>query len=132
MTGTCVAENCTSPTVARTLCSRHHRQYSRDGRLDMMPRQIAQAGTGCLDPKGYRKIGQKYEHRTVMEQFLNRPLQPQEEVHHKNGQKADNRIENLEVWVGSQPAGQRPSDLARWLVEFHPEAIREAWREHAD
>lgn len=60
----------------------------------------------------------QYEHRVVMEGILGRPLFPNENVHHKNGVRSDNSSGNLELWVKSQPSGQRPADLVRWAEEI--------------
>ena len=61
------------------------------------------------DPSGKKSYTQ--EHRVIMAQFLGRPLQGAENVHHKNGIRTDNRIENLELCVIRQPSGQRVLDL---------------------
>lgn len=64
--------------------------------------------------RGYRWVrteaGWRAEHRVIMEQLLDRPLSADENVHHINGVRDDNRPENLELWLTRQPVGIRVRD----------------------
>lgn len=81
-------------------------------------------------------------HRVLMARLLGRPLRPGENVHHVDGDRANNAVDgplgkvegrwrsgNLELWTTSQPAGQRMSDRiehARDLLESNGYAVADS------
>lgn len=58
-----------------------------------------------IDAAGYVHIGPSLEHRLVMERILGRSLERHESVHHINGQRGDNRPENLQLRSGAHGKG---------------------------
>jgi hypothetical protein len=107
------------------------RNYRRVHGLPLdMPSTKRKAGEGTIDNNGYKTItvrghpnqmdakGRIREHVFIMSEHLGRPLTKSESVHHKNGIRTDNRIENLELWHRGQPFGQRIEDKINWAIAF--------------
>ncbi len=122
-------DGCDRAHTANGFCSAH---YMRDrlgiGMLKPLRKRLP-PGNGHLNAYGYRcviakghpnadAIGKILEHRLVMSQYLGRPLTADENVHHLNGVRDDNRLENLELWTISQPPGQRVLDKVEWALDI--------------
>lgn len=90
----------------------------------MHPKVLKSKSGWILDSHGYvqlyfRKPTSKASvkhHRIVMENFLNRKLYSYETVHHRNGDRQDNRPENLELWCKKHVPGQRTEDLVEYAI----------------
>lgn len=122
----CSVEGCETKIVARGLCNKHYMRVKRGGTTE---RRRARKCDGHLDGGGYRllwqpehpnarKAGHVSEHVLMMGDALGRPIAKGETVHHRNGIRDDNRLENLELWRSGHPPGQRISDHLAWALEL--------------
>lgn len=119
-------------------CKNEYENYSRDNcdcgnikqkRSNSCSECYMKSITYRYNKKGYviirtkmnhprNKYNEMFEHTLVMEAYLGRYLYPGENVHHRNGIKDDNRIDNLELWTKPQPSGIRVEDAIEWAKEI--------------
>lgn len=135
----CVWDDCDKKHLAKGFCSKHYASFKAwiDKDRAFEDRSNIRAHR---DSSGYILLympdhptastkGIIPEHRLIMEQMIGRHLVKNENVHHKNGVRDDNRPENLELWSTRQPKGQRIEDKVEYAMEilkqYAPEHLKE-------
>lgn len=124
----CSIDSCSRPHKSKGFCGMHSYRAKNGLDMDAPLRNNRPSGVGqwhtSKDGYVYRSVRidgknrTEFQHRFVMEQYLGRALLREENIHHINGDRADNRIENLEIWNTKQPKGQRALDKLAWAYEI--------------
>lgn len=126
---TCAVRTCDAAVTARSLCEDHYISCLRgESPAGVEPRGTPEGGgwlthgyVGVPVPAKLQPLvgdSSVTEHRLVMAVKLGRPLTSDDVVHHRNGDRRDNRPGNLELWSVYHPKGQRVEDKVAYAVEI--------------
>ena len=143
----CGIQGCQAASHSHGLCRTHASRRTTlsdplpDIPIGEMPRRQGPTGKA----KGWTTAGYRYvpvdpaerhltggaayaaEHRLTMARHLGRALEKDENVHHRDGDRQNNTLENLELWSTAQPSGQRRADKVRFamrvLRRYAPELL---------
>lgn len=121
--GPCINPECDRDCVTKGLCHKCYTRLRKHGSYSVVKKKGPTPRPSKNDNKymyAWCKLRKKNVgvHRLEMEKKLGRFLFSEESVHHKNGIRSDNRIENLELWTTAQPYGQRIEDKLAWAYEI--------------
>lgn len=107
----CNVDECSKPAVDLGMCGAHAQRVRRYGDAHYLTSEIDRrtnnraaqlARFEVIKETTYRKRMGRHEHRVVAEEMIGRPLKSHEIVHHKDGNKHNNRPDNLEVMTQSE------------------------------
>lgn len=136
----CSIRPCPKPRAQGGFCSGHYSRHIRGADMhapwvddvdvedpDTWPSYVNSGGYVVLNTSQGGNDRRILQHRWVMQKHLGRELLEHETVHHINGKRCDNRIENLELWSSRHPSGQRVEDKVLFAIEilslYKPDAL---------
>lgn len=129
----CIADGCDRKAGTLSLCTLHY-QRKKSGKPFSDPAhgtiERSPGSDGYINlrvplgtPGSWRRspnasYSYMLEHRYVMQEFIGRPLATAETVHHRDGNRSNNAIENLELRTGAHGKGITVFDGAEVHIDF--------------